>query len=223
LEPFCQVQARLICQGVATGIGEVGEYTFELSPIAFSDTEAEVEPTATDTVKVLPRSVRLVSLLLNGQLIPPEQAKIAFPLDQGQVIDLQLAWAVEGGSTAQVELLPSPGNVGLAGNAIFRVSQESGPLTLMLQYGDGVGEPIVRALTIEPFDPTPTDPAAAAAAAAAAAVSGNGGGGGQAGGGGGEEGPPPLDQAAPTDPGRCLPRKRHLSLISEQLLVGSWG
>jgi hypothetical protein len=56
-----------------------------LSPIAFSDTEAEVEPTATDTVKVLPRSVRLVSLLLNGQLIPPEQAKIAFPLDQGQV------------------------------------------------------------------------------------------------------------------------------------------
>jgi hypothetical protein len=208
LEPFCQVQARLICQGVATGIGEVGEYTFELSPIAFSDTEAEVEPTATDTVKVLPRSVRLVSLLLNGQLIPPEQAKIAFPLDQGQVIDLQLAWAVEGGSTAQVELLPSPGNVGLSGNAIFRISQESGPLTLMLQYGNGVGDPIVRALTIEPFDPTPTDPAAAAAAAAAAAVSGSGGGGNQAGGGGGgggEEGPPPLDQAAPTDPGRLSP------------------
>ena len=196
------MQGRLICSQVATGIGNVGEYTFELSPIPFSDPQAEIEPTVTEAVKVLPRPVRLLSLLLNGQPIPPEQAKIALPLDQGQVLDLQLSWAVAGGETAQVELLPSPGNVGRTGNAIFRISQESGPLTLTLQYGNGLGEPIVRALTIEPFDPTPTDPAAAAAAAAAAAVSGQSG---QSGGGGGDSGPPALDSPATTDPGRLSP------------------
>jgi hypothetical protein len=216
LQPFCTLNPGvLFCQQVPTNIVDVGEYTFTLTAVpGIAEDGLELEPKVTDPVKILPRPVRLQALFLNRQLVPLEVGKIAFPLGRGQMQPVQLAWTVEGGSTAQVELLPSPGQVELSGSALFEISQESGPLTLTLQFSNGVGDPIVRSLTIEPYDPNPTDPvetAAEAAAAAAAAASGGGGnqaggGGGQAGGGGGgEEGPPPLDQAAPTDPGRLSP------------------
>ncbi|MDA0867050.1 MAG: hypothetical protein O2890_11660, partial [Cyanobacteria bacterium] len=199
LNALCTVAVQLICRNVATGIGDVGEYTFELRPIAFSESDLELEGKATDLVKVTPRPIRLVSFQINGQ---DAQPKYLVPVDQGQPVPVMvITWEIEGGATAQAALLPSPGTVGLAGSAPFPLSQEPGTVTVTLQVSNGVGEPLVRSVTVETFDPTPTDPAKAAAEAAAAAAAAGQDGGGAA--GNGE--PPPFGSPTPSDPGRLSP------------------
>ena len=202
LNARCAVAAQLICRNVATGIGDVGEYTFELRPLVLSEPGLELEAKATDIIKVIPRPIQLVSFQINGQ---DAQPKYLVPVDQGQPLPIMvISWQIEGGATAQAELQPAPGTVGLAGSAPFPLSQEPGTVTVTLSVTNGVGEPLVRSVTVETFDPTPTDPATAAAeaAAAAAAAAGQDGGGGGEDGGGGEA---PFGSPTPSDPGRLSP------------------
>ncbi|NJN20534.1 MAG: hypothetical protein HC812_04180 [Leptolyngbya sp. RL_3_1] len=204
LNALCTVTVQLICQNVATGIGEVGEYTFELRPIAFSETDLELEAKVTDLVKVIPRPIRLVSFQINGQEI--DRPKYVIPIDQGQFFTPFISWEIEGGATATVELLPSPGGVDLTGSLPFQLSAETGTVTITLQATNGVDKPLLQSLTIEVFDPTPTDPATAAAeAAAAAAAAAAAGQGNNNGGAAGSSEPPPFGSPTPSDPGRLSP------------------
>lgn len=156
LKPFCQLKESLICQGVPTGITEVGRYRFELTPIpvGFKDQQMP-EPKVTETVQIQPRPVRIVSFTINGQNAQP---KYLIPVDQGQPLPgFRLGWKVDGGSTTRVELLPSPGSVGLQGVLPLPLSP-SGSTTITLKVSDGEHPPLIRAVTIDTFDPTPNPP-----------------------------------------------------------------
>lgn len=204
LTPFCTLEIRLVCQEVATGLGAVGDYTFELTPIAFSEPETAIEPKTTQVIKVIPRPVQLLSLLINGQ---PALPKYVVPVTPGQPpIELVLSWVIAGGSTATATLDPAPGTVPLRGSASLPLSPEPGSQTLTLTLSNGTGEPTRHSITIETYDPDPVDAAAIAAAAAAAAAAA--GGNDTAPGPGGAappSGPPALDQPIPSDPGRLSP------------------
>lgn len=167
LEPYCQLSGALICQNVPSGIGDVGQYSFELSPVVVGQPEA-VAGEISEQVEVLPRPVRINSFQINGAEAQP---KYLIPVEPGQPPPpFLVSWQVEGGSTATARLLPSPGTVALSGSAPFPLSPEPGETTLTLEVSDGTGSPLLRSVTIQTFDPTPNAlPAGAASVGAAAA------------------------------------------------------
>lgn len=158
LQPFCRLDQTLICQGVPTGMTRVGKYKFELTAVPVGLEEEGVIPEATisEVVEIKPRPVNIAYFTVNGQEAEP---RYLIPVDQGQPIPgFHLGWQVEGGSTARVELLPSPGSVGLQGTLPLPLSPEPGTTTVTLRVSDGQNPPILRAVTFETFDPTPNSP-----------------------------------------------------------------
>ncbi|MFQ4136566.1 hypothetical protein PGN35_009610 [Nodosilinea sp. PGN35] len=156
LQPFCQIQDRLICQGVPSGMVEVGQYQFELTPVPTNLGDRDL-PAAkqSEVVNIQPRPVRIASFTINGREAEP---KYLVPVEPGQSIPgFQVAWRVEGGSTAKVELLPSPGTVGLQG-ALSMPLSPAGTTTVTLRVTDGQNPPLVRAVTFETFNPRPNQP-----------------------------------------------------------------
>ncbi|TVQ12581.1 MAG: hypothetical protein EA368_03795 [Leptolyngbya sp. DLM2.Bin27] len=157
LQPFCQLQDRLICQGVPSGMIDVGQYQFELTAVPINLGDGEL-PAAkqSEMVAIEPRPVRIASFTINGNEAPPKYPPI--PVEPGQPIPgFEVAWRVEGGSTARVELLPSPGTVGLQGRLSMPLSP-SGTTTVTLRVTDGRNPPLVRAVTFETFNPRPNQP-----------------------------------------------------------------
>lgn len=155
LQPFCQLGDQLVCQGVPTGVTEVGQYQFELTPIpvGLQDTETPVTKTS-EVVEILPRPMGITAFRVDGQEAQP---KYLIPVEPGRPIGFQLDWLVEGGATTQVELLPSPGTVGRAGSVRLPLPP-SGTTTITLRVSDGQNPPIVRAVTFETFNPNPNPP-----------------------------------------------------------------
>lgn len=156
LKSFCRLGDDLICEGVPTGMTEVGKYQFELTPVPINMGDDNF-PTAkvSEVVEIQPRPVRIASFTINGREAEP---KYLVPVDQGQPIPaFRIGWRVEGGSTTKVELLPSPGTVGLEGVLPLPLTP-AGTTTLTLRVTDGQNPPIIRAVTIETFDPTPNTP-----------------------------------------------------------------
>ncbi len=156
LKPFCQLQDRLICQGVPSGMVDVGQYQFELTPVPINLGDREL-PAAkrSEVVNIEPRPVRIASFTIDGREANP---KYLVPVEPGQRIPgFQVAWRVEGGSTAKVELLPSPGTVGLQG-ALSMPLPPTGTTTVTLRVTDGQNPPLVRAVTFETFNPRPNQP-----------------------------------------------------------------
>ena len=95
---------------------------------------------------------------------------------------IQVGWQVQGGATTQVKLTPSPGTVPLVGQVRFPLSPQGGT-TLSLQVKTPTGAVLTRSVTLEVYDPNPTDAAAIAPAAVKSAIAkpkGTAGGGGQA-------------------------------------------
>ncbi len=156
LQPFCQLQDRLICQGVPSGMLDVGQYQFELTavPINLGDGELPVAKQS-EVVTIEPRPVRIAAFTINGREADP---KYLVPVEPGQQIPgFQVAWRVEGGSTAKVELLPAPGSVGLQGSLAMPLSP-AGTTTVTLRVTEGQNPPLVRAVTFETFNPRPNQP-----------------------------------------------------------------
>jgi hypothetical protein len=156
LKPFCQLEDQLICQGVPSGMLEVGQYQFELTAVPANLGDGEL-PAAkqSEVVNIEPRPVRIAAFTINGREAQP---KYLVPVEPGQQIPgFQVAWRVEGGSTARVELLPSPGSVGLQGNLSMPLSP-AGTTTVTLRVTDGQNPPLVRAVTFETFNPRPNQP-----------------------------------------------------------------
>ncbi len=157
LQPFCRLENTLVCQGVPTGMTQVGKYKFELTavPVGLEEAGAIPESQVSEVVEIQPRPVRIASFTVNGQNAEP---KYLIPVDQGQPIPgFRIGWQVEGGSTATVELLPSPGSVGLQGMLPLPLGP-TGTTTVTLRVSDGQNPPILRAVTFETFDPTPNPP-----------------------------------------------------------------
>ncbi|TVP66427.1 MAG: hypothetical protein EA342_11765 [Leptolyngbya sp. LCM1.Bin17] len=158
LQPFCQLGEDLVCQGVPTGMGEVGKYQFELTPIPIGvGPESEDFPAAkmSEVVEVQPRPVRIAAFNVNGQ---PAQPNYMIPVPVGQGLpEFRLDWQVEAGSTARVEILPSPGSVGPQGTLPVRLPP-SGSTTITLRVTDGQNPPLIRAITFETFNPNPNPP-----------------------------------------------------------------
>lgn len=156
LQPFCQIQDRLICQGVPSGMLEVGQYQFELTAVPINLGDGELpNPKQSEVVAIEPRPVRIASFTINGN---DAQPKYLVPVEPGQQIPgFQVAWRVEGGSTARVELLPAPGTVGPQGTLSMPLSP-SGTTTVTLRVTDGQNPPLVRAVTFETFNPRPNQP-----------------------------------------------------------------
>ncbi|MFZ4675972.1 MAG: hypothetical protein ACOYM4_09815 [Nodosilinea sp.] len=156
LKPFCQLKDQLICQGVPSGMMAVGQYQFELTPVPVNLGDSPL-PAAkqSEVVNIQPRPVRIASFTINGREAEP---KYLVPVEPGQRIPgFQVAWRVEGGSTAKVELLPSPGTVGLQGSLSMPLPP-SGTTTVTLRVTDGQNPPLLRAVTFETFNPRPNPP-----------------------------------------------------------------
>jgi len=156
LKPFCQIGQHLVCQGVPTGMTQVGQYQFELTPIpiGLEDTEEPITKVS-EVVEIQPRPVGITAFRINGREAQP---KYLVPVEPGQPIPgFQLDWQVEGGATTLVELLPSPGSVGKAGSLRLPLPP-SGTTTITLRVSDGQNPPILRAVTFETFNPSPNPP-----------------------------------------------------------------
>lgn len=157
LEPFCRLGQELVCQGVPTGMGEVGQYRFELTPVPVGGFGPDDTPVAkvSEVVNIQPRPVRIAAFTVNGREAEP---KYLVPVEPGQSIPgFRLDWRVEGGSTTKVEILPSPGTVGLGGTLNLPLPP-SGTTTITLRVTDGENPPILRAVTFETFNPNPNPP-----------------------------------------------------------------
>jgi hypothetical protein len=157
LQPFCRLEETLVCQGVPTGMSQVGKYKFELTAVPVGLEESGDIPASkiSEVVEIQPRPVRIASFTVNGQ---PAEPKYLIPVDQGQSLPgFRISWQVEGGSTAKVELLPAPGSVGLQGMLPLPLGP-TGTTTVTLRVSDGYNPPITRAVTFETFDPTPNPP-----------------------------------------------------------------
>ncbi|MGF1566599.1 MAG: hypothetical protein ACFCVD_00750 [Nodosilinea sp.] len=156
LKPFCQLGNTLVCRGVPTGMTQVGKYQFELTPVPVGIGEGRFpEARLSEAVEIQPRPVQIASFTVNGRNAEP---KYVIPVEPGQPIPgFRIGWRVEGGSTTKVELLPSPGSVGLEGVLPLPLNP-SGTTTVTLRVSDGQGQELIRAVTFETFDPTPDVP-----------------------------------------------------------------
>jgi hypothetical protein len=158
LQPFCRLEDTLVCQGVPTGMTQVGRYQFELTtvPVSFQEDVTIPASKVSEVVEIRPRPVRIAAFTVNGRSAEPTYL---IPVDQGQPIPgFRIGWQVEGGETARVEILPAPGSVGLQGTLPLPLSPEPGTTTVTLRVTDGQNPPLLRAVTFETFDPTPNPP-----------------------------------------------------------------
>lgn len=170
LEEACQLRDQmLVCREVATGITEVGTYTFGLTTVARNAPEPEAEPMVVETeaVTIQPITPVIAQFQINGVNVQP---KYLIPVERGAPPPLiRLTWQIVGGATTTAQLLPVPGPIPLAGEAGLPLNP-AGSTLITLEATNATGESVSQSVQIETFDPNPQDPAAAAAAAAAAAV-----------------------------------------------------
>lgn len=164
----------IICRDFPTTIYQAATYQFELQTTALgqasvTDEAASAEPMLTEPIKIQPLPPRIVNFLVENEIAAP---KYVIPIETGVFAPtLKIDWAVAGGNTTQVSLLPAPGSVGAQGSMLFPLKPESGSTTLTLQAQNADGETITQAIVFETFDPTqPVTPEQVAAAAAAAAA-----------------------------------------------------
>lgn len=168
LKQSCVIQQQLICQNVATTLKKPGSYVFELVAVPKNEPSEKPEALKTEVIKIQPKPPQFFQLTLNGK---PLQPAYLIPLSPGQEPPkLILSWLIDASEGSKVELLPTPGSIPLKGSIPLALPPKPGTLTIALQITSSTGQQIVRAFTIETFDPNPADPAATAAAAAANAI-----------------------------------------------------
>jgi hypothetical protein len=203
LRPFCRLEKTLVCRNVPTGLTAVGDFRFELSALRPGQPEsAAVKPKVSEVVKIQPQMPQILSFKINGQEAP---AKLLLPVQKGQPLPLiQVGWQVQGGATTQVELMPAPGTVPLVGQMGFPLSPQGGT-TISLQVKTPTGAVLTRSVTLEVYDPNPTDAAAIAAAAVKAAIAKPAPG---APGASGADAPAPLSSPAATTGDRLSPAEQ---------------
>jgi uncharacterized membrane protein len=73
-----------------------------------------------------------------------------------QPLVFNVSWMVKGGANTKVELLPSPGSVGLSDNITLNLGTNPVKETITLQVTDDKGQKISRSFTLETFIDQPT-------------------------------------------------------------------
>lgn len=168
LKKSCTIQQQLVCQNVATLVKKPGDYVFELVAVPKGEPSEKPELHKTDVIKIQPKPPQIFELNLNGK---PVQPTYLLPIAPGQVPpQIVLSWLIDASEGSKVELLPTPGSIPLSGKLPLVLPPKPGTYTYGLQITSPSGQQIVKAFSIEMFDPNPADPAATAAAAAAGAV-----------------------------------------------------
>jgi hypothetical protein len=157
LQPWCRLEKQLICKNVPTPVYDVGEYQFELTAIPIDDSGTEVKPKTTEIITIQPQASQILAFRVNGT---DAQNKYRIPVHPGQPAPmLSLAWAIAGGKTTTATLSPVPGSIPLVGSVNLPLNPEpGGSTTFTLQVQDSSGKPFTRSVTIETYDPAPTDP-----------------------------------------------------------------
>ena len=179
LEEVCQVSPQvLICQELPTQIFQVGTYQFVLTAVARNapdDPEAEPivfesEPVTIQeiTPAIAQFRISIPRLQIENENVRPKYLIPVSPGDPPPAI--LLTWAIRGGSTTRIELLPTPGEINaLEGEAVLPLNP-AGSTLITLQATNQAGETAAQSVQLETFDPDPQDPAEATAAAVEAAV-----------------------------------------------------
>jgi hypothetical protein len=167
LQSVCKVTDRLVCKNVATGVTRPGDYTFELAAVPKAGLEEVVASQKSTPIKILPKPTRILIFNLNGQ---PAQPSYLIPIAQPKAPTLLLSWQVEATQGTKLSLMPFPGNVPLQGSIPIILSPKPASNTLTLQAISPSGEQIARSITLETYDPNPSNPEKVAAAAANAAA-----------------------------------------------------
>jgi len=170
LKNLCILRRGLICQNVATGIRQVGSYSFELTVIPWGAQPEKAIARKTEPIAIQARPPRILTFQVNGETVMP---KYILPVDQGQPSpEIVLSWEVENTEGTKVELLPAPGPVLPKGAMLLPLSPGPSSTVITLKVTNAAGEQIARSFTMETFDPTPGQTAAEAAGAAGAGAAG---------------------------------------------------
>lgn len=167
LQSACKVAAQLVCKNVATGATRPGDYIFELSAVPRVGIGTAIAAKKAAPIKVLPKPPQIVSFILNGQ---PAKPSYLIPIVRQKVPKILLSWKVEASQGTKASLMPFPGNVSLQGSVPIILSPKPSSSTLTLQATSPSGEQVTRSVTVETYDPNPTNPEKVAAAAATAAA-----------------------------------------------------
>jgi hypothetical protein len=167
LQSACKVAAQLICKNVATGATRPGDYIFELSTVPRVGIGTAISAKKAAPIKVLPRPPQIISFSINGQ---PAKPSYLIPIVRQKVPKILLSWQVEASQGTKTSLMPFPGNVPLQGSVPITLSPKPSSSSLTLQAISPSGEQVTRSVTLETYDPNPTNPEKVAAAAAKAAA-----------------------------------------------------
>jgi hypothetical protein len=167
LQSVCKATDRLVCKNVPTGAARPGNYTFELAAVPRIGIGKTIATKKATPIKVLPRPTRILVFNLNGQ---PAKPSYLIPIVKQKVPKLLLSWQVEASQGTKISLIPFPGNVPLEGKVPIVLAPKPSTSTFTLQTISPSGEQITRSVTLETYDPNPTNPEKIAAAAANAAA-----------------------------------------------------
>jgi len=183
LEPFCAIDARLVCQNLQTGFRQAGSYLFELTVLPLDGPPPTPITQTTPPIRIEARPPQILQFQVNGE---PMQPTYIVPVDQDQPLpQFVVSWQVEANPGTTVALLPVPGNVAPQGSLPIPLSPEPSSTVITLQVTNSAGTQVVRSFTLQTFDPTPGDAGVAAegGAGAGAGAAGAAGENGAAGGG----------------------------------------
>ena len=161
LEEFCTLTSTdLTCSALPTEARTVGAYSFELR--LFTPNNPEPIATAkTDPVRIVPLPVMIETFTVNGDIASTKYQLQISPEEDAAQTTVQIAWRVVGGSYTQVELLPTPGSVPMAGSLSYPLTtntQEVVTLRVTSVSGDQITRSVILEALQPEISPPPTPP-----------------------------------------------------------------
>ncbi|MEM9217607.1 MAG: hypothetical protein AAGD25_25115 [Cyanobacteria bacterium P01_F01_bin.150] len=161
LEPFCRLnKTALVCRAVPTTAHTVGQYVFELNAFG-PDSSTPIATQKTEAIAIVPAPVQIESFTIDG--ISPTKHVVDLPAPDSNASEgernagrdtVRLDWQVKGGPFTQVELLPSPGSVPLAGTLDYPLTANTQEV-LTLRVTSVTGRQVTRSITLEALAITP--------------------------------------------------------------------
>lgn len=149
LSTYCNFKTNLVCRKVPTNIKKPGKYVFELFTIQKQANERANVSQKTEIIRINPYQfpVKILEFAINGQPALPKYIIPVNPLNPAR--NLVVSWKVEGDKNTKLELLPSPGTIGLEGSISYPISQQVGSESITLSVTDSTGQRVTRSVVLE--------------------------------------------------------------------------
>ena len=152
LQPFCNLDRTLSCQNLPLPIPEPGTYLYQLEVVSTSLNGTSSDQKTSNQIRVEAPRPNIVSFQINQQ---PAEPKYLIPLDPGaDAISLYLSWTVEPQKGTEVQILPTPGTVGLSGEMHYYLAQKPGTTFITLQVTSASGETLTRTVEVQIYERT---------------------------------------------------------------------